>query len=170
MTCSTCRHFRQGVVAGLGYCAMDRRREVLRGDEIRACWQSAVEGTPPLGLFGAERIAVADPGWPSTGPDGVDVRVAADARPWESSAAPPHRAVPVEPRPRVPLPIAPLALTGPAQAPEDAAAGRVEPAAGGLREAPVVTARLRLRASAPTAGRAADASSVDGERHRTLEH
>jgi hypothetical protein len=47
-SCSTCRHFRQGVTARLGYCALDKRRTVLTGDEERACWErSAREGDSP---------------------------------------------------------------------------------------------------------------------------
>jgi hypothetical protein len=37
-SCTTCAHFRRGVVSGLGFCGLDRRRLPLRGDEIRACW------------------------------------------------------------------------------------------------------------------------------------
>jgi len=51
MTCSTCRQFRRGIAAGLGYCALDRGREVLNGDEQRPCWQGAVALDPGHGLF-----------------------------------------------------------------------------------------------------------------------
>ena len=51
MTCSTCRQFRQGVVAHLGFCAVDRAREPLSGDEIRACWQPPAQAEPVVGLF-----------------------------------------------------------------------------------------------------------------------
>ena len=37
-TCGTCRNFRQSVAGSLGYCGLDRRRQPLVGDEIRACW------------------------------------------------------------------------------------------------------------------------------------
>jgi hypothetical protein len=51
--CGSCRHFRRSVAAQLGYCGLDRQREPLRGDEIRACWESLdVPGTvspPPSG-------------------------------------------------------------------------------------------------------------------------
>ncbi len=44
--CGTCRHFRRSVaLPGLGYagfCGLDRHRDPLRGDEQRACWESAV--------------------------------------------------------------------------------------------------------------------------------
>ena len=38
--CGTCRHFRGSVAANLGYCGLDRRRQPLIGDEIRACWEA----------------------------------------------------------------------------------------------------------------------------------
>jgi hypothetical protein len=38
--CGSCRHFRRSVAAQLGYCGLDRQRHPLRGDEIRACWES----------------------------------------------------------------------------------------------------------------------------------
>ncbi|MFP5341875.1 MAG: hypothetical protein ACLGIJ_02960 [Candidatus Limnocylindria bacterium] len=37
----TCRDFRRAVAGGLGYCANDRHRAPLVGDEIRACWQAS---------------------------------------------------------------------------------------------------------------------------------
>jgi len=42
--CSTCRHFRRAVTAGLGYCGLDRTRRPLRGDEIRGCWTGRPSG------------------------------------------------------------------------------------------------------------------------------
>ena len=51
MTCSTCRNFRLGVAARLGFCALDRTREPLAGDEIRACWQPPIAAEPVVGLF-----------------------------------------------------------------------------------------------------------------------
>jgi hypothetical protein len=39
--CATCRHFRRSVAAQLGYCGLDRRRQPLRGDEIRGCWEGS---------------------------------------------------------------------------------------------------------------------------------
>lgn len=38
--CGTCRHFRRSVAARLGYCGLDRKRQPLAGDEIRACWEA----------------------------------------------------------------------------------------------------------------------------------
>jgi len=47
--CATCRHFRRSIAATLAYCGLDRRREPLAGDEIRACWESATARVePPL--------------------------------------------------------------------------------------------------------------------------
>ena len=40
-SCATCRSFRTSVAAKLGYCALDRRRTPLDGDEIRPCWEAA---------------------------------------------------------------------------------------------------------------------------------
>jgi hypothetical protein len=37
-SCATCRHYRRSIAASLGYCGLDRRRQPLTGDEIRACW------------------------------------------------------------------------------------------------------------------------------------
>jgi hypothetical protein len=33
------------VAARTGYCGLDRRREPLRGDEVRACWE---DGAAPI--------------------------------------------------------------------------------------------------------------------------
>jgi hypothetical protein len=51
MTCSTCRNFRRGVAARLGYCALDKTRAVLTGEEVRACWQAPAILEPSEGLF-----------------------------------------------------------------------------------------------------------------------
>ena len=50
-TCATCRHFRRSVAASVGYCGLDRRRTPLRGDEIRPCWEAALDrpGAPEIG-------------------------------------------------------------------------------------------------------------------------
>ena len=44
-SCSTCVNFRQSVVGGLGYCALDKRREALSGGERRSCWMGAPEAS-----------------------------------------------------------------------------------------------------------------------------
>jgi hypothetical protein len=38
--CATCRHFRNAIVANLGYCGRNRSLGVLTRDEIRPCWES----------------------------------------------------------------------------------------------------------------------------------
>ena len=38
--CGTCRHFRHSVAGSLGFCGLDRHRQPLVGDEIRACWEA----------------------------------------------------------------------------------------------------------------------------------
>ena len=38
--CGTCRNFRHSVAGSLGYCGLDRGRQPLVGDEIRACWEA----------------------------------------------------------------------------------------------------------------------------------
>ena len=50
-SCATCQNFRQAVFGTTGYCALDRRRVALVGDEIRDCW------TPPVTLV-AEAVSV----------------------------------------------------------------------------------------------------------------
>ena len=51
--CGTCRNFRRSVAGSLGYCGLDRRRQPLTGDEIRACWEA------PAGSAGAPLVAAA---------------------------------------------------------------------------------------------------------------
>ena len=48
--CLTCRNFRRSVAGKAGYCALDRQRRLLRGDEIRACWEASPVpfGTPEM--------------------------------------------------------------------------------------------------------------------------
>ncbi len=50
MSCGTCVNFRASLVGGVGYCALDRRREALTGAEQRPCWQGAIEPAAD-GLF-----------------------------------------------------------------------------------------------------------------------
>jgi hypothetical protein len=42
--CGTCRNFRHSVAGTLGFCGLDRRRQPLVGDEIRACWEAWPDG------------------------------------------------------------------------------------------------------------------------------
>ena len=53
--CGTCRNFRRSVAGSLGYCGLDRRRQPLVGDEIRACWE-ARPGAVELGVIAAPVI------------------------------------------------------------------------------------------------------------------
>ena len=43
--CGTCRNFRRAVAGSFGYCGIDRRRQPLGGNEIRACWEAGPGGT-----------------------------------------------------------------------------------------------------------------------------
>jgi hypothetical protein len=40
-SCGTCRNFRRAIAGQFGFCALDRQRLPLIGDEIRGCWQEA---------------------------------------------------------------------------------------------------------------------------------
>jgi hypothetical protein len=42
-SCGTCVNFRRSLVGGLGYCAVDARREPLTGEERRPCWTGQAE-------------------------------------------------------------------------------------------------------------------------------
>ena len=46
-SCGTCRHFRGSVAAKIGFCGLDRKREPLEGDEVRACWVDGALPAPP---------------------------------------------------------------------------------------------------------------------------
>jgi hypothetical protein len=46
-SCGTCRHFRGSVATRVGFCGLDRRREPLQGDEVRACWVDGAVQAPP---------------------------------------------------------------------------------------------------------------------------
>ncbi len=72
-SCGTCRHFRRSVAANTGFCALDRHRLPLAGDEVRACWEDAAAPVVPdpaipglLGLLTEATLAgdvpPADPG------------------------------------------------------------------------------------------------------------
>lgn len=53
VSCATCRHYRRAVAGHLGFCALDRARRPLQGDEMQGCWTAPL--TTPLddglGLF-----------------------------------------------------------------------------------------------------------------------
>ena len=64
--CGSCRHFRRSVAAQIGYCGLDRQRRPLKGDEIRACWESldapGAPGTPARPTLGPAAGWALDPG------------------------------------------------------------------------------------------------------------
>ena len=41
-TCISCRQYRRAVAGRLGYCALDKHRTPLHGDEERACWVPSI--------------------------------------------------------------------------------------------------------------------------------
>ena len=43
-SCATCVNFRESLVGGVGYCALDKKRDPLSGAEQRTCWTSEVVG------------------------------------------------------------------------------------------------------------------------------
>jgi hypothetical protein len=50
-TCSTCHLYGASVASDLGFCASDRVRTPLTGDEVRACWQATGSPASSPGLF-----------------------------------------------------------------------------------------------------------------------
>jgi hypothetical protein len=93
--CGTCRNARRAVAGSFLYCALDRNRSPLRGDEVRACWEAApipvVDATQGSGDAGGR-----DPGG-----------AAADRQRRQARPAPafvPLDAVPVRPPPATPVP------------------------------------------------------------------
>ncbi len=109
----------------LGYCALDRTRAVLQGDEIRACWQAPSRPEPYEGLF--------------TGLDATDGAVDPVAGPADGVSRERDR---VETRTWA-IPVLPDA------SPHLAASS------AGLREATYVPARSMVRSAATDGGRAA---------------
>jgi hypothetical protein len=69
INCSSCGHFRRAVVSDLGYCAMQRTRTPLGGEEVRSCWEPPQPVSSPAGLFAGldeiEAVEPADPAPPS---------------------------------------------------------------------------------------------------------
>jgi hypothetical protein len=53
-SCGTCANFRRSLVGGLGYCALDKRRSPLTGDEQRDCW-TATTADDAAGIFSGLR-------------------------------------------------------------------------------------------------------------------
>jgi hypothetical protein len=62
-SCASCRHFRISVAGRLGYCAQDKRRTPLTGEEERACWErTSVEAELTQDDEAAEEIVAASTG------------------------------------------------------------------------------------------------------------
>ena len=137
----------------MGFCALDRGREPLAGDEIRACWQSPISAEPTVGLFAmveameATEGGTADPG---SGARSTEAR-ASDASSGGAAIAEATRQAarfvrrPVswftaEPRGRDPVPPPPPRAADGASGTQPADA---QPA-GRLMEAPTVAPALRL--------------------------
>src|SRR5215212_11265546 len=55
LSCATCANFRRSVAAGVGFCAIDRRREPLSGAEQRPCWTAGADA-PGQGLFAGAHV------------------------------------------------------------------------------------------------------------------
>lgn len=60
VSCATCANFRRSVAAGVGYCAIDRKRAPLSGAEQRPCWTAPLEAAAD-GLFAVAAPALAVP-------------------------------------------------------------------------------------------------------------
>jgi hypothetical protein len=112
ISCSSCLHFGRSIAARLGYCAVDRSRSPLSGDEVRVCWvrgaAEAARAAEPAGTSAAEPASL----WAleEAGPDPTDRSVRSSGM-WAESdthpaAIPPAlpRAGSVRPRPWGPAP------------------------------------------------------------------
>jgi hypothetical protein len=51
VSCATCQRYRRSIAADLGYCANDRARAPLGGDEVRSCWEQGPGSSVVAGLF-----------------------------------------------------------------------------------------------------------------------
>lgn len=60
-SCSTCHRFRRAVATDLGYCAADRGRSPLGGDEVRPCWEATAAVPSVSGLFTELDVAAVAP-------------------------------------------------------------------------------------------------------------
>ena len=98
--CATCRNYRRSVAGPLGYCGLDRQRQPLRGDEIRACWEASAAPSDPPDVGAARRSFrtpsdVDDDRTPVRRLEFVEVRPQRrrrpDARPQRAGSAAPMR-------------------------------------------------------------------------------
>jgi hypothetical protein len=85
-TCATCRQFRRSVATKFGYCALDKGRSPLVGDEERSCWQRRPAES---GLFAAPADAAESPGaGAGAGADeGADAGADAGSGIWGATAS-----------------------------------------------------------------------------------
>ena len=60
-SCSTCHRCRRAVASDLGYCADDRGRTPVSGDEVRPCWEAAAAVPSASGLFAELDVAAVGP-------------------------------------------------------------------------------------------------------------
>ncbi len=65
-SCGTCANFRRSVVGGVGFCALDRQRQPLTGEEQLPCWSDA-KVAASTGLFDSSRGAAEPPARDATG-------------------------------------------------------------------------------------------------------
>jgi hypothetical protein len=72
-SCASCLNFRRSISAGVGYCALDRGRAALHGQEIRSCWE------PVIALRGATTPAAGAGDVPGPNLITVETLVGADA-------------------------------------------------------------------------------------------
>lgn len=100
-SCGTCRHFRASVAAKIGYCGLDRSREPLAGDEIRACWDGLPLVAEDAATPSPEIVAIDDIAIPGYVGGFVPVEVAAAAAVTRLRPSEPPR-----PRRRPPQPAA----------------------------------------------------------------
>lgn len=117
----------------MGYCALDRRREMLSGTETRSCWQGPTIPDPEPGLFESlPEPATPQPGFAdrSTSPEAFAAPALGSDRPVSSVARAGHDGQLVE---------APVVMPG----------GRVTAPAPALRIEPPATGRPTDRATAP---------------------
>jgi hypothetical protein len=131
----------KAVAGRLGYCALDRTRAVLQGDEIRACWQAPSRPEPFEGLFSG-----LEPGGPTAGGLTDDVLSTSSLDTSRDAGLVGTRtwAIPI------------VGDTAP----------RATPSSSGLRDATFVPARGIARAPAPGA---VSAASDDPEGHRVAQ-
>ena len=147
--CATCRHFRRSVAAQLGYCGLDRQRLPLRGNEIRACWESAARLTAAKGPV-APNDLVAPPGAPAF------VEVRPEAATGIASPAGAARLRPLEPLRHADLGRTPVrklefveVTSTRSESPPPRATGRRRTGLGGRRPAAVAVTAGDGRPTAP---------------------